>query len=83
MLLLVMLLVTKPLLYMPLEERVTLLDAAPTPCRLLAWLLCCCRSLPLPLLCPEAAGGLPPPAALLLTEPEGPVIALAMLLHSA
>lgn len=85
--LLPMLPVTKPLLCIPrvlVDDRVALLPAPATPRRLLLWLLDCCRSLPLPLpvLCPEgAAGGLP--AALLSTEPEGPVIALAMLLHRA
>jgi hypothetical protein len=75
LLLLVMLPVAKPLLCMP---RVALLDPAGTP-RLLLWLLECCRTLPLVLLCPEA-GGRP---ALLPMDPEGPVMALAMLLHRA
>jgi hypothetical protein len=85
LLLLVMLLVTKPLLCMPREDRVTLPDPAAVP-RLLPllvlWLADCCRSLPL-LLCPDAAGGLLLAVALLPMDPDGAVIALAMLLQSA
>jgi hypothetical protein len=82
-LLLVMLPLAKLLLCMPREDRVTLLEAAATPRRLLLWLLDCCRTLPLLLLCPDAAGGLPPAAALLPIEPDGAAMALAMLLHRA
>jgi hypothetical protein len=82
--LLVMLPVTKPLLCMPREERVTLPDPAAVPRLLLVlWLADCCRSLPLLLLCPDAAGGLLLPVALLPMDPEGAVIALAMLLQRA
>jgi hypothetical protein len=71
---------TSPLLCMPLRTPTDdlLLPAGRPAHRLL--LADCCRSLLLPEAAPAAR---PPPVPVLSTEPTGPVMADAMLLHKA